>query len=716
MGLRGKRPTLSALLGSAALAGLLIVSPQVARAQTPPPTATPTPSPVPAPSPAETAPNPDAQAPIASRTYTPQDFARFAPRTALDMLRQVPGFVIREAVVERGLGQATGNVLLNGQRLSGRSEDVTVQLGRIPAGNVVQIEIVDGATLDIPGLSGQVANVTVRAGGLSGQFSWRPEFRTNFADPLLSRFEVSVSGTEGPVEYTLGIENQASRSAAGGPTLIFNADGSLRETRQDIWTGNFDQPRASARFVIDGPGSSVGNLNMIYREYWYDYVENGLRTRVGELPRERDVLTQEDGHNYEIGGDFEFALGGGRLKLIGLQRYDHTVLSSGVRTMFADARPDQGDLFLRDSDELERIARAEYRWNAGGGDFQISGEAAFNSLDIFSELFVLDPDGSFRELDFPSGTARVEEARYEGIASYSRRLSPKLTMQLSAGGEYSQITQAGAGGITRTFFRPKGQLTAAWSPDPNTTINLRLQRRVGQLNFFDFIASVNLEVDRENEANPNLVPPQSWEAEVETVLRMGAWGQSTLRTYAHLIEDIVDTVPIGATGEGVGNIDSARRFGADWRTTFNFDPIGWRGARLDLRFLVQHTEVEDPLLHVIRPISNTTQKFFEGIFRYDIPESDWALGGAASFQEVSWDYRLSEVGYQTEGPVFASVYVEHKDVFGLTVRATAGNILDARSTWDRFVFTGRRDGPLDFRERRDRLIGPIFSFQIRGRF
>lgn len=716
MGWTGKRLARPALLGSAALVGLLIAAPQTARAQTPPPTATPTPSPVPAPPPAETATNPDAQAPIASRTYTPQDFARFAPRTALDMLRQVPGFVIREQVVERGLGQATGNVLLNGQRLSGRSEDVTVQLGRIPAGNVVQIEIVDGATLDIPGLSGQVANVIVRAGGLSGQFSWRPEFRTNFTDPLLSRFEVSVSGTEGPVEYTLGLENQASRSGAGGPTLIFNPNGSLRETREDVWTGSFDQPRASARFVIDGPGSSVGNLNMNYREFWYDYVEDGIRTRVGELPRERDVLTQEDGHNYEIGGDFEFALGGGRLKLIGLQRYAHTVLSSGVRTMFADGRPDQGDLFLRDSDELERIARAEYRWNAGGADFQVSGEATFNSLDIVSDLLVLDPDGSFRELDFPSGTARVEEARYEGIASYSRRLSPELTMQLSAGGEYSQITQAGAGGITRTFFRPKGQLSAAWTPDPNTTVNLRLQRRVGQLNFFDFIASVNLEVDRENEANPNLVPPQSWEAEVETVLRMGAWGQTTLRTYAHLVEDIVDIVPIGATGEGVGNIDSARRFGADWRTTFNFDPVGWRGARLDLRFLLQHTEVEDPLLGVIRPISNTTQKFFEGIFRYDIPESDWAVGGAASFQEVAWNYRLTELGYQTEGPVFASVYVENKDVFGLTVRATAGNILDARSTWDRLVFTGRRDGPVDFIERRDRLIGPIFSFQIRGRF
>jgi hypothetical protein len=78
------------------------------------------------------------------RVYMPEDFQRYAPRTALDMLQQVPGFVIRLQAQERGLGQATGNVLINGQRMSGKSNEVTAELGRIPASNVVRIEIVDG--------------------------------------------------------------------------------------------------------------------------------------------------------------------------------------------------------------------------------------------------------------------------------------------------------------------------------------------------------------------------------------------------------------------------------------------------------------------------------------------------------------------------------------------------------------------------------------------
>ena len=86
-------------------------------------------------------------------------------------------------------------------------------------------------------------------------------------------------------------------------------NGNLLDTRDDEWTGEFEQPRVSGRFVLDGPGSSVGNLNMSYRRFWYDYVENGFRTGPGRVDRNRQVLIEEDGHNYEIGGDFEFALG-----------------------------------------------------------------------------------------------------------------------------------------------------------------------------------------------------------------------------------------------------------------------------------------------------------------------------------------------------------------------------------------------------------------------
>jgi outer membrane receptor for ferrienterochelin and colicins len=650
------------------------------------------------------------------KTFVPADFARFAPRNALDMLRNVPGFSIREATQERGLGTATGNVLINGQRISGKSNDVITELGRIPASNVVRIEIRDAATLDVPGLSGQIANVVVKADSFSGQFAWRPEFRQRFTDPLLTRGEVSVSGKLGKLDYNFGLLNQSFRSGAGGRTLIYAADGAFIERRDDVWTGSGEDVRASARVTWDGPGSSVANLNASLRGFFYDYRELGTRTGPGLVDRIRRVTNDEDEWIWEIGGDYEVALVGGRLKLIGLARSDHDPFEQGVRTEFANGDPDTGSTFLNVADTQERIARAEYRWKWGKGDWQISAEAAFNSLDNVTEYVELQPDGSLTEIELPGSTGIVKEDRYEVMASYGRPLSSTLTVQLAAGGEYSNLRQIGAGGLSRTFWRPKGLLSAAWKASPRLDVNFKLQRRVGQLNFSDFLATVNLTDDRENAGNVELVPTQSWEADLEATRNLGRYGTTTLRLYGRLYEDVVDTIPIGLDGESRGNIDRATAYGAEWKTTFNFDPMGWRGAKLDARFQAQKTRVKDPLTGESRPISSNLLHLVDLTLRHDIPDSDWAWGGNMNYALYAKDYRLTEVGRLWEGPVWASAYVENKDVMGLTVRATVSNIFGATSMWDRIVYVGRRTGPIQQIEHRDRLIGPIFSFQVRGKF
>jgi outer membrane receptor for ferrienterochelin and colicins len=665
---------------------------------------------------AQTTTTPAAASAEGPRVYVPADFAQFAPQTALDLLNRVPGFGIKEEDSERGLGDATGNVVINGQRLSGKSNDVVTELSRIPAKNVERIEIVDGATLEIPGLSGQVANVIVRSTGISGQWAYRPEFRSYYSDPLFTRFEVSVSGTKGPVEYTIGLDNRGSRSGAGGPTWIYNPSGTLTEQRHEEWRGNAEQPRLSGRFAYDGPGTSKGNLNLLYGRLYYDYLENGVRTFVDSAQRDREVTVDEHGHNYEIGGDYEFALGIGRLKLIGVGRGSRYPNETTVITRFADGSTAEGDRSTQIGDDREMIGRSEYRWTKGGAEWQVSGEAAFNSLDNVTRLFEMGPTGSFNEVTFTGGVAKVEEDRYELMGSYGRSLASNVTMKLSAGGEYSQLAQVGAGGTTRTFYRPKGELSTAWKVSPKTDINFKLARRVGQLNFFDFLASVDVNTDQETSANPDLVPEQSWDAEVEGVRNLGTLGSTTLRVYGRQIDDIIDYIPVGPTGQAPGNLDHATLYGIESRSTFNLDRIGFRGARFDAHLGWQDSQVEDPLTGEQRPISNSLQEFFSFALRHDVPGTHWAWGTGYEYQLSAKDYRLTEVGRRWEGPVWGDVYIEHKNVRGLTVRAGWHNLLAADSMWDRTVHTGRRTDPVQYIEERDRQIGPIFSFSVRGKF
>lgn len=664
----------------------------------------------------------DAPAPVSTpangkRVYTPADFARFAPKSAFDMLSQVPGFSVRSEAVERGLGQASGNVVLNGERISGKSTDPVTALQAIPAKNVIRIEIVDAAELDVPGLTGQIANVVYEANVRSGQFSYHPEIRAHYADPLFTRGSVSVSGTEGPVEYTVGLQNQAGRGAAGGPTLIATGAGAPIEFREDVFTSNFDQPTLSGQFKLDGPGSSLGNLNLLYRRVYYRFKETSERDRVDSADQLRLLTQREDSYNYEIGGDYEFALLGGRLKLIGLNRFADTPFVQIARTSFLDGIPDVGSRFAQDGVTKELIGRAEYRWKMGRTDLQLSGEAAFNSLDNVSSLFILDPLGEFVQIPFPAGTGRVNEDRYESLMTIGRPLSDNVTAQLVMGGEYSTLVQEGPQGKSRSFFRPKGSLSLAAKLSPTLNANFKVIRRVGQLDFRQFLARVFLDSENENAGNPDLVPTQQWRFELELAKDLGKYGRTKVNLAAALFEDYIDIIPIGATGESPGNIDNAQAYAIDWTSTFQLDPLGMKGAKINLRALAQISRIEDPLTGEIRDLSSFTDRFIELGYRHDVPDTDWAYGVNASYAHVTQSYRLNEIGRQFEGPVLASIFAEHKNLLGLTVRASVGNLLNARSRWDRVVYAGRRNtAPIDFRETRNRLIGPTFSLNIRGTF
>lgn len=654
----------------------------------------------------------------AKQVHAPADFARFAPKTAYDMLVQVPGFTIREADQERGLGQASENVLINGERIANKTGGAIAELQRIAFANVERIEIVDASSLGIAGLAGQVANIILKdARKAGGQFEWRPDFRAHYSRPNLFRGNISYTGKTGGIDYTLSLEDQAGRGAIGGPEHFYAADGSLIERREEVFHQESDTVTAKLRLAFDGPGTAKGNLTLGYSPYWnpvYDY-EQRFRADGNDGTRLR--LQKLDGWMYDINADYEFAFGPGRLKVIGLRHFDHEPIVSTQVDSFASGAPDQGTRFTRDSHVTETIARGEYRWKMGKNDLEVSLERAVNGLDQRGALATLDPQGDFVPVPFPGGSGIVREVRYEGMATLSRPLGSGFNLQFAAGGETSTLERVDGDLAPRRFFRPKGSLTLGWQPDKNWDLSLKLRRRVGQISFYDFLAQPNLKSERQNSGNPDLVPPQSWEVELEVGRSLGAAGKTRLRSYYYAVEDIVDIVPIGADGEGVGNLPHATRFGVESTSTIQFAPLGLPGAKLDAKLGFEIARVRDPLTGEMRPISGTQDRWAELNFRHDIPKSDFAWGATASLYHYTRYVYLTEVNQENEGPWFVNAFVEHKDVLGLTLRAQVGNIFSARHYFDRTVHDGRRNAsPLLFRQRNDQLIGPIFTFTIRGSF
>ncbi|HEY7800850.1 MAG TPA: TonB-dependent receptor, partial [Hyphomonadaceae bacterium] len=97
------------------------------------------------------------------QAFEPAFFARFSPVTALDMVRQLPGFTIDEGEELRGFGATAGNVLIGGQRPTTKTS-LSDELGRIAARDVLRIELIRASAageIDVRGYT-ELANVVLK--------------------------------------------------------------------------------------------------------------------------------------------------------------------------------------------------------------------------------------------------------------------------------------------------------------------------------------------------------------------------------------------------------------------------------------------------------------------------------------------------------------------------------------------------------------------------
>lgn len=645
------------------------------------------------------------------RSFEPAYFTQYAPRTALDMLRRIPGFQLDSGDSKRGLGVGGANVLINGQRLTGKSDDPFDQVGRIAAKNVVKIEIVDGNSLNIAGLSGQVANITTKTTGITGTWEWRPEWREGLK-PNLFAGEATLSGEKGNLSYTAKIQNDSFRNGHWGPEELRLANGDLFETRDEAARYNGDNPGGSLSLKWTPDEERIGNLNLEYNMFNFNNRTISRLTKFG--PRGNDgehhFSRAEDEWNGKIDGDYEFPLASGKMKLIGYYRAEHSPTISRF-DIYDQTGHAVSERFFQTADEVEAIARSEYSVSKDGGkDWQLGVEGAFNVLDIenqFVDLLTPANSGSVN-------TSRVEEKRAEATLTHTRPLNPKWDLQVSVGGEYSQLSQ---GTLQRDFFRPKGFAFATYKPNDTLSIRTKIEREVGQLNFFDFISSVDLQNNQGTTGNPNLVPSQSWAGEVELDKQWKAGHSFKARIYGEKISDLVDRIPIGAMGDGIGNIDSAERYGVDFNATLKGEQWGLDGVELELELDFRDSSVVDPVENFSRRLNGDKKYNWSVSYRHDIPNSDWAYGFYADQFREAEVYRLSSINeFRFEGP-FGLAFIEHKDVMGLKVRADIRNLFDASDDFTRTVYTGRRDqGVVDFVESRTRPFGYFFRVTVSGTF
>ena len=535
------------------------------------------------------------------RVYTPADFARFAPKTAYDMLVQVPSFTIRTRRHERararpGVGERADQRPADRQQIAAaRSTSCSAPRPRTSSGSRSSTPPASAS----PGLSGQVANVILKARRKGSRASSNG---TRASAPISPSRNCSAARSAIRARRARSITRCRSRTGSG-PRRPRRADRDLRpqpRAHRDAATKsiipNMSRSNIQAKFGLDGPGSSVGNLTLGYTPYWNPSISSDTRDLVtGERRAAGPTSPTLDGYYADINGDYEFALGPGRLKLIGVRHWEHEPLVTTADPDFDSSGADRPGHPLqprhayRRDDRPRRISLEERQERLAGlarARVQFARpEGPACSISI--------PTATSSRSPFPEGTGKVTEVRYEGIATLepaadartstcrsrparkSRRSTGSTTISRRANSSGPRAASRSAGARPRAGTSASSCAAGSDRSASTTSSPSRSSARTARM-------PATRTSSRRRAGRPR---PSS-----RTTSATGARpGSTSIITGSRTSSTSSRSA---TTGRGSATCRAPTATASKAPARFSFDPIGWKGAKLDLTLGVEWTSVQ----------------------------------------------------------------------------------------------------------------------------
>lgn len=649
--------------------------------------------------------------------YEAAYFAQYSPQTALDMVRQTPGFSLDGGDDRRGFSGAVGNLLIDGVRPSTKSQSLQGILSRIPADQVVRIEVLRGAAV-AGDASGQAMLLNVVRTPTAGSGVYETGFEITSRGVPAPRGELSYSGRNGAVEYSLGgsifsqyrdLPGWRAFSDGAGNRTGFADTPSPRDFREGVLNGNLAFPLWGGRL------SGSGQLNQ-----WRFHADNDYFFFDQFGAPEQALLQdyEERGGGFELGLNYERDLGPWSMTLIALvnrrfyesEEFDEFLDGAGALdfTLAQDVRQESG----------ETIARFSFARGFGPTHrIEFGGEGAFNSLD---QTLVFAEDTGGGPVIVPIGNANVlvEEDRAEFFGVYTWRPSDRWTIESRLAWETSTLTFTGDDNQTveLSYWKPSLQITRTFGG--NNVLRLRYYRDVGQLDFGDFVSAAAVADAIIAGGNTDLVPQTDWRAELGADLRFPGGAALGLTLTHHDITDVTDVVYLPTLGfDAPGNLGD----GEAWSLDANFSsPVPFiPGGRITIAGYVWDTEVIDPLTDEPRIFSYRPESQFSVSFRQDLRNLRLAWGIEIFKQGEIQAYRFNEIDTSEEGP-WIDLWVETTALpNNMKLRLWAANIGDGEVRRDRLFWSPDRDtGVFSRRDLRERQFAsaPWFIVELSGTF
>jgi hypothetical protein len=640
-------------------------------------------------------------------SYPPSFFEAQRPSTALDMIARLPGFRMDSGGDARGFAGTAGNVLINGERPTTKSENLEDILKRISATAVERVELIRGGApgVDMQGrtiLANVVIKKTVQVEKVANLQTYL--YPDGLFGPLLE-FQASrrdgINEIEGSVKGTI---DRTDQTFDGGSRV--RSDGAGNVTSREALKGYDQIQNYVARGAIQR-GVLGGKLKVNGKVEYFSFDRDVSYTRFFPTAGREDSGETDKNWTGEFGARYDRKLGAATdLQLVFLQNLGREEYGST-----AD-RPGDHQIYGEVDKTGESILRAELKQlRSSTLSLEGSVEGAYNFLDGTTR---------YTATGFPApdlANVKVEELRGEAAGKAVWRPTPKLTVEAGARLEISRITQSGDNALERNFFYPKPRVVVTWNPTSVDQLRGRFEREVGQLNFGDFIASADLQAGTNDGADAELRPSRSWVGEVAYERRFWDAGSvSATLTHAQ-IQDATDYKPLDDGGglDAPSNIGDGRSDQFVILMTLPTDKIGLLGGQLRTRFSWFDSEVTDPVTHDKRRLTNATPLVCNLSFTRDMPGGKWSWGASTNCPQENSRYRISEVR-TTRYEQYFETFAEWKPRADLTVRTTLSNLTSRNITRHREIYSGPRDtSPVAVIEDRSIPFEPYLFIQVRKR-
>ena len=644
-------------------------------------------------------PSPTATANSRSTSYDSKYFAQYAPRTALDIVQRIPGFSLDLGNTGlRGFSGAAGNVVIDGQRPSSKSDTLDAVLSRIPASRVARVDVGAGDLYGAEYASkGQVANLILSAGsgGISGNATLVAT--RHFTGLIVPNAAVSLQYTRGSSTFGLSLDSARYDLLERGYDRLTDPSGAEVEFRQKF---NFIRPRdpyVSATWALEQADDRSLHLNARFQPSTF-----GLRQVNHVTPAdgdERDDTLHQDYKTniFEVGGDITRPLGGGAIKLVGLvNRRDRTTFDDYLFRGPGGAPVFGGFEQSTQSTLGESIAKLSWtKSNVLGFSVETGGEIALNKLDYALDLFELEEGGAKTRINLPLENATVSELRGEFYVNAGRQITKALRVDAALNYEISRLKVRGDATADRSLKFLKPSVTLDWQPNKDWHSQFILRRTVAQLDFYDFVSVAELSNGQINGGNANLVPQRTWEARFNVEHPLLGTGKARLEMGYDLIDQLQDHILIyDAKGRGFdspGNLGTGRRYFADLTLDAPLDKL-WKGLRAKVHGQVQRTRVKDPVSGQVRNFSNYYPDWTWDIdLRRD--SGKFAYGFVLSDRDRFFNFRTDEIdGYPNLGP-YATAFVEYRPSARSSLTFSVENLINTAGVIDRAFYFPNRTNP-----------------------